>query len=1201
MQHDAERSVDTVLFKLLEHINRILECLTAGLWAVDICHTEFLDAFFAVLNDGSVICYSAKRRKNADTKREYEGTHLHKVAASSAAFNPKYMTIALACHRDVKVFRVTGQTLGMKLSHVCSLRQQNRPWDKAGSPCALSWTPDWNALAVGHAKSGISVWTAFGSLLLCSATDDGHLPTEEETNKSMLGVKSMDWGPYGYRLCAIFYQKRDGVFKTGGEIMDFAFHKTAACSTIAQSQSDCALLIGEDRLHLHIEGLGGKDGSWVQGSLDKLCELHWNVIQVDMTYIGENWPIQYASINAAKTHLAVAGKKGFAVYDRSREKWNFFRNQRMEQSFTVRGGLSWFGSLLIVPSTADGRSEIRLYDCQKVLEESSIVARLESFCPISLLNSFENYIVAFTTDRYISLYRICKKAKDYTIEIVLTESVTQWIPYPLGVSYIALSLVGRDEDEDGLSHRKHIGRTATNQRVRSVLIVIHGELHMLPLDLTPGAESLAVNEHCLLSSGVEGVWLPSRSEFVPAGLPASIYMYTKEGQMKAWMPTEGVKKSDTKRLMLKFRTDFYPVVIYQNKAIILGIESDTSYESNSHMSSFQFSTFEHKTQMYLHHILVRLLEFRLHGDAYRVAQQCYAMPYFSHAMELMLHNVLEDEHSSDLAVSEYELLPLVIDFVMKFPEYLEVIAHCARKTEVALWSFLFSRVGNPKRLFEACIDEGRLHTASSYLVILQTLEPPVASCKYATRLLDAALDSDHWELSKELMRFLSSIAHDTQFRGDIPGSITSMPRRNTVRSNSQNDPRSLERDEPTSSNTSATSRQASVITDMTLEANVETVDKSVSKKVETGTSMDDLMASTESISQDVQGDGVRSVGTQTNLIRSADRFYTNVLLSQHARKLMRNYEMRALLVFARNLAFPLRRWLWIERHRDALVSDFPAAFHNLHDQFDWPLPGTRRRSGGGSILPFLPTSIKSNPSSRSTTPEPFTNTQTQGKVTDVTEADQVSRSQTPSTNADNAATSLVGAVKKLRLRESSDPREPGSVVAFDVMTEARATTKARSVQRAKSISAMTGLGANSGHHVLDDESWRTLSGRRASNAGTAAIQRSRSMAPQSIKIFDDDAKRGLRHLLDLCLVAGCHDWAALAALALQDRLGLHAVFCACTRDGRYPGGITSFFDKMMGTTTSGTGICYANFLQTVLNRYNVAIRQRKSIGGADPL
>lgn len=163
-----------------------------------------------------------------------------------------------------------------------------------------------------------------------------------------------------------------------------------------------------------------------------------------------------------------------------------------------------------------------------------------------------------------------------------------------------------------------------------------------------------------------------------------------------------------------------------------------------------------QSQVYLHQILRQLIRRNLGYNAWEIARCCTNLPYFPHSLELLLHEVLEEEATSKEPIPD-ALLPSVLEFIQEFPVYLQTVVQCARKTEIALWPYLFSSAGKPKELFQKCMAARQLHTAASYLIILQNLEPSSVSRQYATLLLDTALEQQDWPLAKDLVRFLRAI------------------------------------------------------------------------------------------------------------------------------------------------------------------------------------------------------------------------------------------------------------------------------------------------------------------------------------------------------------------------------------------------------------------------------------------------------------
>lgn len=226
------------------------------------------------------------------------------------------------------------------------------------------------------------------------------------------------------------------------------------------------------------------------------------------------------------------------------------------------------------------------------------------------------------------------------------------------------------------------------------------------------------------------------------------------------IPPSPVPGALYKRIMLPFDLNVYPLSVLFEDAVVLGASHEAYRTSGSTAQAFPFCTLERKTQIYLHHVLRQLLRRNQDHHALAIAKASSKLPYFNHVLELMLHEVLEDEaHRSTPATPiEDAQLPKVVDFLRHFGTRLDTIVHCARKTEVTKWKYFFSVVGDPKDLFDECVKLSKFDTAASCLVFLQTLESPTVSRRYALPLVHHALDAEQWELAKDLNRFLKATA-----------------------------------------------------------------------------------------------------------------------------------------------------------------------------------------------------------------------------------------------------------------------------------------------------------------------------------------------------------------------------------------------------------------------------------------------------------
>ncbi|CAG4987008.1 unnamed protein product [Colias eurytheme] len=439
----------------------------------------------------------------------------------------------------------------------------------------------------------------------------------------------------------------------------------------------------------------------------------------------------------------------------------------------------------------------------------------------------------------------------------------------------------------------------------------------------------------VLASCVESVW-SSNNSGTQTQLSRALWLWCGSLGARVWLPLlprDASRRPDpsrhtfmAKRIMLPFHLNIYPLTILFDDAILLGAENDTTlYTSDTNsVFSLPFCVINRTSQVYLHQILRQLLRRNLGYHAWEIARSCSALPYFPHSLELLLHEVLEEEATSKEPIPDAQL-PSVIEFVHEFPVYLQTVVQCARKTEIALWAYLFSAAGKPKELFQECLQRKMLDTAASYLIILQNLESSTVSRQLATQLLDTALQQERWDLARDLVRFLRAID---------PNDVDSP--RNSV---------------------NVQTKYGQVVQSQTVSPNAEDLSVilgSMQLSGARGRSFSTTAAPREPSPPGAPAappaprraapaavkrkKSVPARSDKESYNGTAEEFFIDMMIQRHARLLLSTARLVSLGRLAAALDLHLVAWLAGERERAARVDSAVVCLKRLHEDFNWPYP-----------------------------------------------------------------------------------------------------------------------------------------------------------------------------------------------------------------------------------------------------------------------
>ncbi|KZO96717.1 RIC1-domain-containing protein [Calocera viscosa TUFC12733] len=630
-------------------------------------------------------------------------------------------------------------------SHVRQLSKESLAV-KGRIRCA-DWTGDGYAIAVGW-EGGWGVWSVGGRELGGAGSVKGIATAD----RYISGVDELFWSMGNTEL---FMFAPPGPHSPSDQIFVVPFIKSAVTGQQAPENARYAFLHMDDRVLVY-RGADQPDMSVINPESDV-----WQHIKVPPSYLATNWPIRYASISADGRLIAVAGRRGLVHYSSASGRWKIFLDEAQEQAFMVRGGLIWFHHVLVAATEGESSYQVRLYSRDTDLSNYNVLHVEEFLSPVLNLSLIDNSLLVYTADNNLFHFLIVPTRDTIQLHLCGSISFNGVINTPTAVRGMSWMIP---------AVQKQLGDPTDDLIVATVIMLIGGKLVLLR-PRKAGSDEVRYDMQ-ILSDCIEFCWTQLRGV---GALENSLWAFDGSG-LRVWLDAltiEGVEVDDEKdayesvKESVHIPLDSYPVSVLTDKGVIIGVEPEFTIRESLPYAMFKIVTTSH---LFIHHVLRFHLEQAQLEDAVEFGQYFESLVYYSHALEILLHDVLEDEDSGRVRNGRFQvddeestgpLLPRVIEFLDYFDDALEVVVGVARKTEMARWQTLFDTVGNPRTLFEAkiqkCLSAKRLQTAASYLLVLHTLEQLDESHADVIRLLKAAVTAGDDTLCGELLRFLRSI------------------------------------------------------------------------------------------------------------------------------------------------------------------------------------------------------------------------------------------------------------------------------------------------------------------------------------------------------------------------------------------------------------------------------------------------------------
>ncbi|KAK4648783.1 WD40 repeat protein [Podospora bellae-mahoneyi] len=694
---------------------------------------------------------SSESDETPDPKKLFKGYCFHVPSteqhhAVRCVINARFSLIAVGCaDGTVRVYSARDYSGNIPSSHTHSVPVSP---GASGKLTTLSYSPDGYCLFAGYEK-GWATWSVYGKPLSSSFHAD-HLIASTNGEEWLSGVQDAAWVGGACELL-LTNKNHDAIW-----LLEMARSAVTGCyspanlfRTVLQSTASVMVYRGYD--------LPDLTSISAEPSL-------WHTARIPSTYLLNQWPIKCTAISADGRYVAVAGRRGLAHYSVNSGRWKTFANDALENEFQVRGGLCWYQNILVAAVEANRSFELRLYSREAALDSGTALFVQQMSAPVVLITSTgEDSLLAYTYDNLLYHYIFAPASGSIRlIEVghIAFHGIVRSPARVRGLSWILpeRQLLEGDPSQD-VAHA-------------SVLFLVDGKLVLLRPSVQENNLKYDMRVIChnveYYTSMRDQPFLEvasQRSGELQNGpsdpsLQDSLWIFDGT-ELKAWADMDPVLKAISGEVsrdipsMISTPVDFYPLSTLLGKAIILGVESELIQRRDINFSFFRFCI---RTHLFLPDILRSYLVANKSTEALQLAREHEHLEYFAHALEVLLHHVLDEEvDAHPPPAPENAILPRVLSLLSCFKQYLDIVVQCTRKTELRSWRTLFAYLPPPQELFEESLQRGSLKTAGGYLLVLHTFDELATASEQSVRLLSRAMLEEDWELCKELARFLAAL------------------------------------------------------------------------------------------------------------------------------------------------------------------------------------------------------------------------------------------------------------------------------------------------------------------------------------------------------------------------------------------------------------------------------------------------------------